>query len=76
MYNPKKNGKRLKNLRQERNLTQEQVAKVCKLSHQAIAAYENGTRNPTDETKIRLAKLYKRSVEEIFFAPITHKMRS
>ena len=68
MYNRKKNAKRLKALRQECNLTQMQVAKACKLSHQAISSYESGTRNPDDDTKMRLAKLYKRSVEEIFFA--------
>lgn len=68
MYNPKKNGKRLKTLRLERNLSQTKVAKACKIAPQTISAYETGYRNPDDEVKLRLAKFYKRSVEEIFFA--------
>lgn len=68
MYNTKRNGKRLKRLRTERGLTRIQVAKSLKMSRQAIDAYEGGTRNPKDPVKEKIAKFYKRSVEEIFFA--------
>ena len=68
MYNPKKNGKRLKALRLERNLSQAKVAKAVKIAPQTMSSYEVGVRNPDDEVKMRLAKFYKRSVEEIFFA--------
>lgn len=46
---------RLKALRDKTGLTQAQLAQKAGLSHQAIAALEQGTRGPTGETVRRLA---------------------
>ena len=58
-------GKRLVELRGER--TQEQVAKDNDISLSAIGMYERGERIPRDMIKIRLAKYYQKTVQEIFF---------
>ena len=58
--------KKLIELRGER--TREEVAKAIGVSVSAVGMYENGERIPRDFIKIRIAKYYNRSVEEIFFA--------
>ena len=58
-------GKRLIDLRGNR--TQEEVARDNDLSLSAIGMYERGERIPKDEIKIRLAKYYGKTVQEIFF---------
>ncbi len=67
MYSPIENGKVLRELRLKLGKTQEEVANRIGVSRAAIGMYENGTRNPDDETKIRLADFYHRSVSYIFF---------
>lgn len=47
--------------------SREEVAKAIGVSVSAISMYENGERIPRDTIKIRLAKYYSKSVEEIFF---------
>lgn len=59
-------GKKLLELRGSR--TQEEVAKANDISIAAIGMYERGERIPRDEVKIRLAKYYQKTVQEIFFA--------
>lgn len=49
------------------NRTQEEVAKANGLSVSAVGMYERGERIPRDEIKIRLAKYYNESVQDIFF---------
>ena len=49
---------RLKELREENNLTQSEVAKQCNLSCQCISSLEMGARNPTGSTIIALADLF------------------
>lgn len=58
-------GKRLIELRGNR--TQEEVARANDLSLSAIGMYERGERIPRDEVKIKLAKYYGKSVQDIFF---------
>ena len=43
------------------------VAKDCGISHSALAMYENARRVPKDEIKIKLAKYYNTSIEDLFF---------
>jgi DNA-binding XRE family transcriptional regulator len=57
--------KRLIQLRGEK--TQEEVAKAVGISKSALSMYENGSRIPRDEIKIRIAKYYHKSVQVIFF---------
>ena len=59
-------GKKLVELRGNR--TQEEVARANDISVSAIGMYERGERIPRDETKIRLATYYHKTVQEIFFA--------
>lgn len=47
--------------------TRAEVASALGLSVSTIAMYENGERIPRDETKMRIADYYGKSVEEIFF---------
>lgn len=66
MINPIKVGKRLIVLRG--NKTQEKVASDCGISTSALAMYETGKRMPRDEIKVKLARYYNTTVEELFFA--------
>lgn len=59
-------GKRLRDLRG--NVTQNETAKALGISISALAMYENGNRVPRDEIKLKIAKHYGKTVEEIFFA--------
>lgn len=43
--------------RKKKNLTQEEVAKICELTQQAYSQYENGNKRPKPETAQKLAKL-------------------
>lgn len=58
---------KLKELRIEKNLTQEELAKMIGVGVSAISMYEQGNRVPRDEIKIKLAKFFNKSVQEIFF---------
>ena len=62
----KKMASRLKKLRNNRDA--EAVAKACKISRSSLGMYETGKRIPRDEVKVRLAKYYNTSVQDIFFA--------
>lgn len=57
---------RLVKLRGKRK--QEEIAKAVGISVSALSMYERGERIPRDEIKIRLAKFYGTTVEEIFFS--------
>ena len=45
----------------------EEVASAIGVSLSAIKMYENGERIPRDETKIKLAEFYNKTVQELFF---------
>ena len=57
--------KMLVELRGERS--REEVAKAVGVSISAISMYENGERVPRDDVKVKIANLYHKSVQEIFF---------
>ncbi len=48
-------GKRLRELRKEKGLTQEQLGDLVGVTKVSICCYENGTRTPTLETLVDLA---------------------
>lgn len=52
--------------------TRTEVAAALGLSVSAIAMYENGERIPRDETKLKIAAYYGKSVEDIFFNQKCH----
>lgn len=65
-------GRKLRILRGSR--TQNDVATAIGVTDQAICQYESGKRMPTDEVKLKIAKYYGKTVDEIFFNPRVSKM--
>lgn len=63
--NPKVIGKRLRQLRGKKS--QAEVANSLEISRSALAMYEQGRRVPRDEIKLKIARYYETSVQEIFF---------
>jgi len=61
-------GKNLKQLRIENGLTRKEVAEYAKKTVTFIYLLEIGKRNASDETKEKLAKLYKCEVTDIYSA--------
>lgn len=58
----------LKKIREKQKLTQEQLAMLSGLSIRYISLLENGKRNPSDKTKLKLAKILKVKPVDIFLA--------
>lgn len=54
---------RLKKERKVHNMTQQEVANACNVSRSAYSQYEMGIKQPNIETLIKLANLYKTSVD-------------
>ena len=48
--------------------TQEEIAKDIGITKSAWAMYERGERIPRDEVKVKIAKYFVRTIEELFFA--------
>ncbi|EFR88648.1 helix-turn-helix transcriptional regulator [Listeria marthii] len=57
---------KLKNLREERDIAQNELAKALEVSRQTIHAIEKGKYNPSLELSLKIAKYFHLSVEEIF----------
>ncbi|GMU16124.1 helix-turn-helix transcriptional regulator [Waltera acetigignens] len=58
-------GERLMELRGER--TQAETAKELNISVSALSMYERGERIPRDNIKIRIAALFQKPINEIFY---------
>lgn len=56
---------RLRLLRGEK--TQKFIADAIGISQSTYAMYETGERTPSDENKRKIATLFKKTVQEIFF---------
>lgn len=56
-------------LRKERGVSQEDLARRCGVSRQTINAIENNKYDPTLGLAMRLARLLKTPVEDIFHLP-------
>lgn len=67
VYKVNKNAIANKLVKLRGNRSQEEVAKAVNISTSALSMYENGSRIPRDEIKIKLAKYYGKSVQYIFF---------
>lgn len=59
---------KLKQLRIEKGLTQGELAKILGIQPSSICMYEGGERIPRDEIKIKIAKYFNKTIDEIFFA--------
>jgi len=55
-------GRRLRQLREEANLSQSELARAVGLSHEHIWNLEHGNRMPSLETLTRLADFFKKDV--------------
>ena len=58
---------RIKQLRKELGLRQEDMAKKLGVTRQTIIAIENDKYNQTLELAMKIAKLLKMNVEDVFF---------
>ena len=58
-------GETLKELRTERNMTQEFVAESLGVSRQAVSKWENGSSEPSTTNLIAIGKLYEIPPEEL-----------
>lgn len=58
-------GEKLKQLRGEKSL--DEIAATLGISKQAVSNYENDIRIPRDEIKLKIAKYFGKTVDEIFF---------
>lgn len=54
-------------VRKERGLTIAQAAKNIGISYGMLAMLETRKRKGSDETKIKVAKFYNRTVEDLFY---------
>lgn len=57
---------RIAEIRNEENITQEELAKKSNISRVALSSIENGT-VPNGDTMINISKALNRKVEEIFY---------
>ncbi len=58
---------KLKKLREDKNLTQNEAAKLIGVTSSALGNYEQGTRVPRDEIKKKISDFYGVSIESLFF---------
>jgi len=57
-------GERLQNLRKENMLSQEKLAELVGVSRQAVSKWETGLSNPDTENLIKLAGIFRISIDE------------
>lgn len=55
--------KRIRDLREDKDLTQQEIADMLFINRRTYAAYENGVNSMTPETLIKIAKIYNVSVD-------------
>ena len=71
MINPREVGMRLNALRQERGMSQQAIAALMNVTHQAVSKWETGAALPDIQTLLALSKLYRVSMEELLMGHIT-----
>ena len=57
---------RIAELRRERGLTQQAVAELLHVSRQTVISLESGKYNPSIFMAWRIARLFERTIEEVF----------
>jgi len=57
---------RIKELREERGLTQEDLARLLDTSRQTIISLEKGKYNPSIMLAYKISKVFKKKIEELF----------
>lgn len=56
-------GKRIKQLREEKELSQLQLAKILNISNSTLSQYEAGNRVPSDDVKSKIAKIFDTTID-------------
>lgn len=67
MVNVVKIADKLKRLRNNTGLSQEEVSKSIGIRQNSLAQYENGCRIPRDEIKLKIAEFYEVDVGWLFY---------
>ena len=57
---------RLEELRRERGINQEELARALRVSRQTIGSLENGRYNPSITLAFKIARYFGLSIEEVF----------
>ena len=60
--------KTLQQLRLEKGLTQEQASKILEITKEYLSMLETADRNPSDNLKVKMSKLYECDISDIFLA--------
>ena len=56
---------RIRELRQERQLSQEELARLLEVDRSSVARWETGSNNPRIEKLLALAKIFRCSLDEL-----------
>ncbi|KIN80923.1 helix-turn-helix domain-containing protein [Clostridium botulinum] len=56
-------GDRLKELREEKDFTQEELGKFLNVSRQAVSSYEKGENEPTIDALVKIANIFNVSLD-------------
>jgi len=57
---------RIKELREQKNMTQQNLAESVRVSRQTIISLENGRYNPSIFLAYRIARIFGLSIEQVF----------
>ncbi|WP_308653329.1 helix-turn-helix transcriptional regulator [uncultured Anaerococcus sp.] len=57
---------RLEEIRKERGITQEELAKILEVSRQTVGSLENGRYNPSIILAFKIAGYFEMAIEDIF----------
>lgn len=60
-------GKHIKKYREEKGLTQEQLAEQMSVTRQAVSNWENAKTQPDIDTLFRLSQIFEISIEELIY---------
>ena len=65
---------RLEELRKQRGIKQEDLAKALEVSRQTIGSLENGRYNPSIQLAFKIARYFNMNIDEIFIYDIEAKV--
>lgn len=57
---------RLEEIRKERGITQDELAKILEVSRQTVGSLENGRYNPSIILAFKIARYFEMAIEDIF----------
>ena len=67
MGRPSPLGNRVRELREERGMTQAELGEAIGVTRQTVAAIEQNRYSPSLESAFRIARLFERGVEDVFY---------